>query len=104
MINVEFLYFDGCPSCQRARDDLTRVIADLGLDARVKLVRVATQAQADALNFAGSPTIKIDGQDLEDYDGPGVFACRLYGDKGWPSRELLADRLLLARRSSITGR
>lgn len=95
-IRVELLYFDGCPSYERVRSDLTEVIAEMDLDARLKLVRVATQARAAALRFAGSPTVKVNGRDLEDYDGPGVLACRLYGEKGWPSRELLRQRLLAA--------
>ena len=100
-IRVELLYFDGCPSYERVRSDVTEVIAEMDLDARVKLGRVATQAQADALRFAGSPTVKMNGRDLEDYDGPGVLACRLYGEKSWPSRALLRLRLLAAVSGSL---
>ena len=95
-IRVELLCFDGCPSYGRVWSDLAQIIAETNLDARVNLIRVATQAQADTLRFAGSPTVKVNGRDLEDYDGPGVLACRLYGEKGWPSRELLRQRLLAA--------
>jgi hypothetical protein len=95
-IGVELLYFDACPSYERVRRSLTEVIAEMNLDAQVRLVRVSTQAQAAALRFAGSPTVKINGRDLEDYAGPGVLACRLYGEKGRPSRELLRQRLLAA--------
>ena len=72
----------------------------MDLDAQVRLVRVATQAQADALRFAGSPTVNVNGRELEGYDGPGVLACRLYDEKGWPSRELLRQRLLAAASGS----
>jgi hypothetical protein len=99
-IRVELLYFDGCPSYERVRSDPMEVIAEISLDARVRLVRVATQAQAAALRFAGLPTVKVNGRDLEDHDGPGVLACRLYGEKGWPSRELLRQRLLAAASGS----
>ena len=50
----------------------------------------------DLSYFAGSPTIKVNGQDLEDYQGNGVMACRRYEEnngKGWPSKDLLRDRV-----------
>lgn len=98
LVRVELLYFDGCPSYERVGADLAEVIADLNIDAQMSSVKVTTQAQADALHFAGSPTVQVNGRDLEDYDGPGVLACRLYGEnrKGWPSRELLKQRLSAA--------
>jgi len=90
---IDLLYFDGCPSYQRVWRDLAEVIAEANLDACVRLVKVDTSEKADALHFAGSPTVKVNGRDLEGYDGPGVMACRVYrenGGKGWPSREQLA--------------
>jgi len=103
-IRIELLYFDGCPSYGHVWSDLVELIAERNLDARAKLVRVATQAQADSLHFAGSPTVKVNGRDLEGYDGPGVLACRLYGQegKGRPSRELLRKRLLAAVNSAAS--
>ena len=103
-IRVELLCFDGCPSYGRVWSDLAQIIAETNLDARVKLIRVATQAQADTLRFAGSPTVKVNGRDLEDYDGPGIMACRLYGEggRGWPNRDLLRRRLRAAGRSTAS--
>jgi hypothetical protein len=97
-IRVELLYFDGCPSYEHVRSDLAKVIAEISLDVRVRLIIVDTQVQADALCFAGSPTVKVNGRDLEDYDGPGILGCRLYSEsgKGWPTRKLLKNRLLAA--------
>jgi hypothetical protein len=103
-IRVELLCFDGCPSYGRVWSDLAQIIAETNLDARVNLIRVATQAQADTLRFAGSPTVKVNGRDLEDYDGPGTMACRLYGEGGrrWPHRDLLRRRLRAAGRSAAS--
>lgn len=98
-ISIDLLYFDGCPHYAEARRSLTEAITALALDARVRLVKVTSQAQADALHFAGSPSITIDGRDLEDYDGPGVLACRLYGASGLPDQALLRARLLAAHTS-----
>lgn len=95
-IQVDLLYFDGCPHHAQAQREVADAIAALNLDARLRLVNVESQAQADALHFAGSPSIIIDGRDLEDYDGPGVLACRLYGTSGSPDQSLLRARLLAA--------
>lgn len=105
-ISIDLLYFDGCPHYAQARRSLTEAIAALGLDARVRLVHVRSQVQADALRFAGSPSIMINDRDLEDYDGPGVLACRLYtsgGHSGLPDQDLLRTRLLAARDASTHG-
>jgi len=98
-IDIELLYFDGCPSYRQALADLADIIVEGKLDAAVRFVSVDTPEKADELHFAGSPTIKVNGRDLEDYRGPGVLACRVYeenGNKGWPSKELLERRLLEA--------
>ena len=50
----------------------------------------------DLRYFAGSPTIRINGLDLEDYQGAGVMACRRHEEnngKGWPSKDLVRDRV-----------
>jgi hypothetical protein len=59
-------------------------------------VNVDSLEKADQLHFAGSPTVQINGLDLEGYDGPGVMACRVYFEndrKGWPSKQQLKERL-----------
>ena len=67
-------------------------------DAQVGLTVVETEAEAVAANFAGSPTILVDGRDL--FPGPGVsesLACRLYstsaGLAGSPTVEELVTAL-----------
>lgn len=96
-IKVDLLYMSDCPSYRHVWSDLREVITQRNLDAAVRLVRVDTQEEADRLHFAGSPTIKVNGRDLEGYTGPGVLACRVYrenGGKGWPSQALLGVILL----------
>jgi hypothetical protein len=96
-LHIDLLYFEGCPSYEQTQADLAHVLADAGMDATVRLVEVQTLEEADALHFAGSPTVKVNGVDLEGYNGPGVMACRVYQEnssKGWPSRALLRSRLL----------
>jgi hypothetical protein len=96
MLEMELLYFDGCPSWHRAWNDLGTLLAETGVDAAVRLRDVLTMEEHERVGFAGSPTIRIEGVDLEGYAGPGVIACRRYAENdglGWPSGALLRARL-----------
>jgi hypothetical protein len=77
---VELLYWDGCPSHPRALSDLRAVMLDVGLDPDSVIVReVSTDADATAEGFVGSPTIRIDGHDLQPPgDEPTGLTCRVY--------------------------
>ncbi len=99
MITIELLYFGGCPSWQHAWTDLGLAIAETGIDAAVRLRDIEALPASELTGFAGSPTLRIDGIDLEGYDGPPVVACRRYEDnegRGWPSAALLRERLSAA--------
>lgn len=95
-MTIDLLYFDGCPSYRQAWNDILDVLVEEKVDASVRLMAVEDSGRAQELQFAGSPTIRINGQDLEDYQGDGVMACRVYKEnngKGWPSKDLLRDRV-----------
>lgn len=99
MIAIELLYFDGCPSWEHAWTDLGLALAKTGIDATVHLRDIESLPESELTGFAGSPTLRIDGLDLEGYDGPPVVACRRYQGnegRGWPSEALLHERLSAA--------
>jgi hypothetical protein len=78
---VELLFWDGCPSHPQALDDLRAAMAGLGLDPDAVLVReVDTHAGAEREGFVGSPTIRIDGEDVDPPPGdePMGLTCRVY--------------------------
>ena len=77
---VELLFWDGCPSHLRALDELRAAMTQLGLDPDQVLVReVDTDRLADRERFVGSPTIRIDGADVQDPgDEPSALTCRVY--------------------------
>jgi hypothetical protein len=79
-VKVELLWWRGCPSYPEAADLLRRVIADRGLDVAVESREVVTEAEAAALGFPGSPTIRIDGLDVDPVSGGDhpSLSCRLY--------------------------
>jgi hypothetical protein len=77
---VELLFWDGCPSHPQALADLRAAMADLGLDPDAVEVReVATDSRAESEGFVGSPTIRVDGEDIEPPgDEPVGLTCRVY--------------------------
>ena len=74
-MEVELLYWDGCPSHPEALALLRDV---LGEDVPVRLLEVVSEEQAAAEDFPGSPTIRVDGQDLFPIADPPGLSCRVY--------------------------
>src|SRR5947208_1916487 len=79
-MRVELLYWDGCPSHPQALADLRAVMGELGLDpAAIEVREVDTDDAASAAHFVGSPTIRIDGADIQPPEGEPVgLTCRVY--------------------------
>ena len=100
---VEILYFDGCPNHEPARELVEQVAAELGLHAEIELVEVADADAATRLRFLGSPSVRVDGRDVEPgADGRSDFAlsCRVYrserGVVGQPEADWSRDALSAA--------
>jgi hypothetical protein len=79
-MTVELLFWEGCPSHPRALADLRAAMDDLGLDpGTVALREIETREQAQSERFVGSPTIRIDGIDIQPPgEEPFGLACRVY--------------------------
>jgi hypothetical protein len=79
-MRVELLFWEGCPSHPRALADLREAMIEMGLDPDAIAVRdVRTHAEAERERFVGSPTIRIDGVDIEPSDQePFGLSCRVY--------------------------
>lgn len=78
--NVELLFWAGCPSYPRALEQLRDAMTARGLDPRqVALREVLDEDDAERERFPGSPTIRIDGVDVNDPgDAPPALTCRIY--------------------------
>lgn len=78
---VEVLYVQDCPHIPATLALIQRVLAGLSIDAELRTTPVPDQAAADQARFAGSPTVRVDGHDVEPGSEPpseiGV-GCRLY--------------------------
>jgi hypothetical protein len=81
MPHVELLWWKGCPSHPQALDDLRAAMVDAGLDADSIVTREVTDQQSAAREgFAGSPTIRVDGHDVQPPPAgePPALTCRVY--------------------------
>ena len=79
-MNVEFFWWASCPSWDEALEMLREAMAEAGLDPdSVSVTEVTSEDQARRLGFPGSPTIRVDGADVQDPgQNPIGLSCRVY--------------------------
>jgi hypothetical protein len=106
-MRVDVLYFEGCPHHRAAVERTREALAEVGVSAEVREICVHDSGEAARLAFLGSPTVRVNGVDVE----PGAAAhgevglsCRWYGGTGIPSRELLVAGIASAQRRSASTR
>ena len=92
-MKIEVLYVPNCPNHAVALDRLREVLSAEGFQKHVNEVLVRDAEMAQSLKFPGSPTIRIDGRDVEpQVEKTAAFGlmCRLYSDgSGAPSQQKL---------------
>ena len=98
-MQIELLYFDDCPNWRSTLNDLKSILNAQGLEEAVSLIRVPDNESAQVLRFPGSPTVRINGRDIE-ADAPESgfnLECRIYWSEGrasgTPSNELLTHAI-----------
>ena len=79
-MKIEFLFWRECPSHPEARALLDDVLAARGLDVEVEEREVTTNEEAERLSFPGSPTIRVDGRDIDPAGASSrpALNCRIY--------------------------
>jgi hypothetical protein len=106
-VKIELLYFDGCPNHEALLPHLEQLLRSAELPVQITLRKVPDDAAAQCERFLGSPTVRVDGRDVE----PGAedrhdfgLKCRLYrtqaGLRGAPPDEWILDALTRAATSS----
>ena len=97
---IRVLYFEGGPHHEPTSEQVRAVAARVSANIAVEDIEVTTQDQAEELKFLGSPTVQVNGLDIEPGAGDGrpvEFACRIYrtdsGMSGIPSMRWLEDAL-----------
>jgi hypothetical protein len=87
-----------------------KVVAETGVPAEVEVVDMTSEAEAHERRFLGSPTVRIEGRDVDQrLNGRREFtlADRIYrtdrGLAGWPDAEWVREALLLAVAQTTTN-
>ena len=79
-MKAELLWWEGCPSTEKALASLRQVLGEEGLDPDAVVMReMRTDADAERERFVGSPTIRIDGIEVAPVEQePAGLTCRVY--------------------------
>ena len=96
-MRVEVLVFEGCPHAGAAMALVREVAARLAPGSPVDLIDVDTAEKAATLGFLGSPSVRVDGEDLEGRStSMGTLCCRTYAGEGVPPEWLVEAAILRA--------
>jgi len=94
-MKIEILYFEGCPNHEPASLAVREILDELGIDAEIGHIDVADEAAAAEQRFFGSPTIRVDGEDVAPGESAGGYnvGCRVYqttsGLAGVPDKDVI---------------
>ena len=97
-MKIELLYFEGCANHYLAEEMLAGVLSEFGVRESIEKIDVPDAEKGKLVTFPGSPTIRIDGADVEPDWQPCddcTPRCRLYmtaeGLKGLPERDWIVQ-------------
>jgi hypothetical protein len=81
LVRIELLAFEGCPNVEKAELRIIEALKEEHCSAEISRVEISNLEQALALRFLGSPSVRVNGEDVEpsanNRDAFG-FMCRTY--------------------------
>jgi hypothetical protein len=99
--SIELLYFDGCPHYEQFLPHLQQLLNDHQISAPIQLIRIESDDDAQRLRFLGSPSLRINGHDVDPTAaGRDTYGmqCRLYatpeGTTGTPPDQWILHALV----------
>jgi hypothetical protein len=97
-MRVELLYADGDPAAMPARQNLVEVLTEDAFETPIQMVSVSSREDAELVGMRGTPTIRIDGEDIDpEWKGPVGMVPRDYGDGPVPPKALIRRAVERAR-------
>jgi hypothetical protein len=102
---IELLWWRECPSWERALAMVREEMEAAGLDpGSLVVTEIESEDDAERTGFPGSPTIRIDGSDMQPLgpEEPRGLTCRVYRTRDGrasplPDREDIREALQKAR-------
>jgi len=65
-MKVQLLYILNCPWCVKTKKLVKESLEELGVKAEVEEILIDTDEKARKYNFVGSPTVRINGKDMQE--------------------------------------
>lgn len=74
----------------------------MNIKAEIVEILIDSEEKARKYNFAGSPTVRIENEDIQEdhekmYDGRIIYGCRIYFYKGkyypYPPKEMIKEAI-----------
>ncbi len=104
-VHIQFLYFATCPNASKALTLLRDVLRAEAPASEIEMITVETDEAARQYVFHGSPTIRVNGDDVSpsDMSSEPSLACRIYRQPDgrlapYPPAEAIAQALHRERR------
>ena len=99
---IQFLFWEDCPSHPQAWKLLQEVVDEVGVGSEIEKIEVLTDEDAERYRFPGSPTIRVDGVDVDPAGAAQMgtaLTCRVYvlEDRRYspvPSKEMIRRALV----------
>lgn len=82
-MRIEILAFEGCPNANPTELVVREALRLELVDAVIDLIQVDTPVLADQLRFLGSPSVRVEGEDVEpSANGRTAYGlmCRTYNE------------------------
>ena len=94
-VKLEFQYFEDCPNHKQMQQNLFKAMKGLEDTIELRKIIVGDEKTANEAKFRGSPTLLINGKDLEDLPEPikPALACRFYS-RGIPSSKTIRNKII----------
>ena len=96
---IEVFFVPGCPNHGPAIEGLRKVMRSKAINEPIHEIAVTDEEMARSLKFPGSPTVRINGRDVDSTTQQSYgLACRIYsGGTGVPPLEVLQNAIAGAR-------
>ena len=101
-VRIEILAREDCPHRGMALVVVERVVGETGIPAEIEVVEVESDSDAETYRVLGSPTVLVDGRDVDPEPIPGEYSAddRIYrtprGPSGWPEPDWIRAALIRA--------
>jgi len=99
-MTIEIISIPDCPNQRPAVERVKAVLSSESMSAEIREILVSNLSQAQSLRFQGSPTVRVNGMDVEPLSpGAAALSCRIYEDgTGLPPESLLRQAIGAAQR------